>query len=75
MELCKKVEGQATNVLQGETLKLIIIFYRERGQQAPTKVPLYPTPRLVIKVPTPFYYTNDKAVLWNYVNQIVSQES
>ena len=75
IEFCKKIEGQAINVLQGETLKQVTIFYRGGGQQAPAKVPLYPTPRLVIKVSTPFRYTSDKAVPWNYTNQIISQES
>ena len=28
----------------------------------------------MIKVPTPFRYTNDKEVPWNYTNQVVSQE-
>ena len=28
----------------------------------------------MIKVSTPFRYTNDKAVPWNYTNQVVSQE-
>ena len=61
--------------MQRETLKLVTIFYWVEGQQAPAKVPLYPTPRVVIKVPTPFRYISDKVVSWNYTNQIVSQES
>ena len=36
--------------------------------------PIYPTPRVVIKVLAPFRYTSDKAVPWNYTNQEVSQE-
>ena len=28
----------------------------------------------MIKVPTPFRYTSDKAVLWNYTNHVVLQE-
>ena len=28
----------------------------------------------MIKVPTPFRYTSDKTVPWNYANQVVSQE-
>ena len=75
IEFCKRKEGQAVNVMQRETLKLVTIFYRVEGQQAPAKVPFYPTPRVVIKVPTPFRYISDKVVSWNYANQIVSQES
>ena len=68
IEFCKKTEGQAVNVLQGETQKPIIIFYRGRGQQAPAKASFYPTFRVVIKVPTPFRYASDKAMPWNYTN-------
>ena len=75
IEFCKRTDGQVVNVLQGETLKPITIFYRGESQQVPAKMPLYPTPRMVIKVSTPFRYTNDKTVPWNYTNQIVSQES
>ena len=32
MEFCKEIKGQAVNVLQGETPKLIIIYYRDEGQ-------------------------------------------
>ena len=74
IEFCKEVEGQVVNVLQKETLKPIIIYYRRRGQQAPIKAPICPTPRVVIKVPASFRYTNDKAVPWNYTNQVISQE-
>ena len=62
IEFCKEVKGQAVNVLQRETPKPVTIFYREGGQQAPTKVPIYLTPKVVIKVPTPFRYASDKAV-------------
>ena len=31
-------------------------------------------PKLVMKVPTPFRYTSDKAVPWNYTSQAVVQE-
>ena len=74
IEFCKEVKGQAVNVLQGETPKPVIIHYRGGGQQAPTKAPICPILRVVIKVPTPFRYTNDKAVLWNYTSQAVSPE-
>ena len=37
MEFCKKIKGQAVNVLQRETPKSIIIYYRDGGQQAPVK--------------------------------------
>ena len=74
IEFCKEIEGQVMNVLQKETPKSIIIYYHGGGQQAPTKTPICPTPRVVIKVPTPFRYTSDKAVPWNYTNQVISQE-
>ena len=28
----------------------------------------------MIKVPTPFRYISDKAIPWNYINQVASQE-
>ena len=62
IEFCREMKGQAMNVLQGETPKPVIIYYRGGGQQAPKKAPIHPTPRVVIKVPTSFRYTNDKAV-------------
>ena len=77
MEFCKEIKtekGQVVNVLQRETPKSITIFYRGGGQQAPTKAPIYPIPRIVIKVPTPFQYTSDKAMSWNYKTQVISQE-
>ena len=72
IEFYKEVKGQAMNVLQGETLKPIIIYYRDGGQQASMKALVHPIPRVVIKVLTFFRYTSDKAVLWNYTNQVVS---
>ena len=74
IEFCKEVKGQAVNVLQEEILKLVIIHYRGGGQQAPAKTPIHPIPRVMIKVLTPFRYTSDKAVLWKYTNQVISQE-
>ena len=62
IEFNKKIKGQAVNVLQGETPKPVIIRYRDGGQQAPTKAPIHHIPRVMIKVPTPFRYTGDKAV-------------
>ena len=50
MEFCKKIKGQAANVLQGETLKPVIIYYRDKGQQAPAKAPIHPIPKVMIKV-------------------------
>ena len=38
------------------------------------KAPIHSIPRVMIKVPTLFRYTSDKAVPWNYMNQVVSQE-
>ena len=72
IEFYKEVEEQVVNVLQKETPKPIIIYYRKGGQQAPTKAPICPTPRVVIKVLAPFRYTSDKAVPWNYTNQVIS---
>ena len=74
IEFCKEMKGQVVNVLQGETPKLVIIHYRGGGQQAPTKAPTCPIPKVVIKVPTLFRYTSDKAVPWNYTSQVVPPE-
>ena len=74
IEFCKEIEGQVVNVLQGEIPKPVIIYYRGKGQQALAKAPICPTPKFVIKVPAPFRYSNDKAVPWNYTNQVTSQE-
>ena len=74
IEFCKEMKGQAVNVLQGETLKPVIIHYRGGGQQALAKTPIHPIPRVMIKVPTHFRYKSDKAVPWKYTNQVVSQE-
>ena len=62
IEFCKEIKGQAVNVLQGETSKLIIIYYRGGGQQAPAKAPIHPIPMVVIKVTAPFRYSSNKAV-------------
>ena len=74
MKFCKEIKRQAVNVLQGETPKSVIIYYRGGGQQAPTKAPIHPIPKVVIKIPAPFRYSSDKAVPWNYTNQVTSQE-
>ena len=74
IEFCKEVKGQAVNVLQGEAPKPVIIHYRGGGQQAPAKTPIHPVPKVVIKVPTPFRYTSDKAVPWKYTSQVISPE-
>ena len=55
-------------------LKLIIIYYRGEGQQAPTKTSIHLIPKVVIKVPAPLGYKSDKAVPWNYTNHVVLQE-
>ena len=54
IEFYKEIKGQAVNVLQGETSKPIIIYYRDGGQQAPTKAPIHPIPKVLIKVPALF---------------------
>ena len=75
IEFCKEIEkGQKVNILQEETLKSVIIHYWGGGQEAPTKAPIHPTPRVVIKVPNPFCYVSDKVVPWNYTNRVISQE-
>ena len=74
LEFYKKIERQAVSVLQRETPKSIIIYYQGRGQQASVKAPIHHIPKVVIKVPTAFQYTSDKAVSWNYKNQVISQE-
>ena len=74
LKFCKEIKGQAVNVLQGETLKSIIIYYQGGGQQALAKAPIHPIPKVVIKVPALFRYSSDKAVPWNYTNQVTSQE-
>ena len=54
--------------------KLVIIYYRGRGQQAPAKAPIHLAPKVVIKVPIPFHYASDKAVLWNYTKHVALQK-
>ena len=61
-------------LLKEEAPKPFVIYYRGGGQQATKDAPQCPTPRLVVKVPAPFRYTNDKAVPWNYSSQAVLQE-
>ena len=68
MEFCKEIKGQVVIVLQGETLKPIIIYYRSKDQQAPAKAPIHPIPKVVIKVLAPFWYSSDKVVPWYYTN-------
>ena len=47
---------------------------QEKSQQARTKAPIHPIPKVVIKVPSPFRYASDKVVPWNYTNHVVLQE-
>ena len=75
LEFCGKVEEQNVNVLlKEEAPKPLTIYYRRGGQQATKEAPRLPIPRLVVKVPAPFFYTSDKAVPWNYSSQAVMQE-
>ena len=74
MEFCGKIEEQNVSVLLKKAPKPLTIFYRGGGQQAMREAPRLPTPRLVVKVPTPFRNTSDKAVPWNYMSQAVIQE-
>ena len=71
IEFYKEIKRPFVNVLQRETPKPVIIYYQGRGQHAPAKVPIHPTPKVMIKVPTPSRYTSDKTVPWNYTNQVV----
>ena len=75
LEFYGKMEEQNVSVLlKEEAPKPLIIYYRGGGQQATKKAPRVPTPRLVVKVPTPFCYTSDKTVPWNYSSQAIMQE-
>ena len=74
IEFCKEIKGQAVNVLQGENPKPVIIYYRGRGQKTPAKAPIHPIPKVMIKVIAFFRYSSDKAVPWNYTNQVTLQE-
>ena len=74
MKFYNEIKVQAVNLLQRETPKPVIIYYRGGGQQAPTKALIHPIPRVVIKVPALFQYSSDKAVPWNYTNHVTSQE-
>ena len=69
IEFCGKTKEQNVSVLLEEVQKPLTVFYRGGGQQAAKETPQAPTPKLVIKVPTPFRYTSDKAVPWNYTSQ------
>ena len=63
LEFCGKMEEQNVSVLlKKEAPKPLTIYYRGGGQQTMKEAPRVPTPRLVVKVPAPFCYTNDKAV-------------
>ena len=74
IEFCGKVEEQNVSVLLEKVRKPVTFFYRGGGQQATKATPHVPTPRLVVKVPALFLYTNDKVVPWNYTSQVVVQE-
>ena len=74
IEFYGKVEEQNVSVLLEEVRKPVTIFYREEGQQATKVTPHVPTPRLVVEVPAPFRYTNDKTVSWNYMSQAVVKD-
>ena len=75
LEFYGKIEEQNVSVLlKEEAPKPFVIYYRGGGQQATKDAPHVPTPRLVVKVPTPFRYTNDKAMPWNYSSQAIIQE-
>ena len=62
IEFCGKTKEQNVSVLLEEVWKPLTVFYRGGGQKAAKETPQAPTPKLVIKVSTPFRYTSDKAV-------------
>ena len=72
IEFCGKTKEQNVSVLLEEVRKPLTVFYRGGGQQAAKETSQAPTPKLVIKVPTPFRYTSDKAVPRNYTSQTVT---
>ena len=72
IEFCGKTKEQNVSVLLEEVQKPLTVFYRGGGQQVAKETPQAPTPKLVIKVPTPFRYTSDKAVPWNYTSQTIT---
>ena len=72
IEFCGKTKEQDVSVLLEEVRKPLMVFYRGGGQQAAKETPQAPAPKLVIKVPTPFSYTSDKAVPWNYTSQTIT---
>ena len=63
IEFCGKTKEQNVSILLEEVRKPLMVFYRGGGQQVVKETSQAPTPKLVIKVPTPFRYTSDKAVL------------
>ena len=75
IEFCEKMRKQDVSILLEEVRKPVTIFYRGGDQQATKEVPCVPTSRLVVKMPTPFLYTSDKVVPWNYASQTVTPES
>ena len=71
IEFCRKTKEQNVSVLLEEVRKPLTVFYRGKGQQAAKDVS---TPKLVVKVSTPFRYASDKAVPWNYTSWTVTPE-
>ena len=74
IEFCGKIKEQDVSVLLEEVQKPLTVFYRGGGQQAAKETSQAPTPKLVVKVPTPFPYASDKAVPWNYTSRTVTPE-
>ena len=74
IELYEKMQKQNVSVLLKEVPKPLIVFYQGGGQQATKEMLHVPTPKLVVKIPVPFCYANDKAVSWNYTSQAVTPE-
>ena len=73
IEFCRKIEGNMVAITQEGssgncqeegTPKPLVIYYK-RGHQTKT-TPQPSAPKLVVKVPTPFHYQDDKAVFWRY---------
>ena len=64
IEFCKRIEGNMVAVTQGEgqqdgTPKPLVIYYKGENQ---TKTAQPSASNIIVKMPAPFHYQNDKAV-------------
>ena len=53
--------------------KVLIIYYK-KGNQTKT-APQLSTSKIIVKVPAPFHYQNDKAVPWRYTYNVTTPGS